>query len=56
MVINIAADHKYPMNKNTQDEYARVKDKETRNVQKITKECVDKLIEEIDRVLKRSSL
>ena len=55
-MIDITTNNKYPMNQKTQREYPRNKDKETTYVQKITKECVDKLIEEIDRVLKRASL
>ncbi|WP_156312098.1 hypothetical protein [Lysinibacillus contaminans] len=56
MVIDITTDNKYPMNQNTQIEYPKIEDRETIYVQKITKECVDKLIEKIDRVLKRKYL
>lgn len=55
MAIDITTDFQYPMNQNPQREYGSVIERETTYAQTITKECVDKLIEDIDRVLNGAS-
>ncbi|MFJ7952936.1 hypothetical protein ACIQZG_15555 [Lysinibacillus sp. NPDC096418] len=55
MRIDITTNYQYPLNQKLQSECVQVINKETSDVQKITKACVDKLIEDIDRILKGAS-
>ncbi|MFJ7736522.1 hypothetical protein ACIQ2D_09265 [Lysinibacillus sp. NPDC097287] len=55
MTIDITTNYQYPLNQNPQREYGKVIEKEPTDVQRITKACVDKLIEDIDRILKGAS-
>lgn len=56
MAIDVTKDYQYPMNQIPQREYNSVVERETTYVQKITKECVDNLIEEIDKLINGASL
>lgn len=56
MRIDITTNYQYHLNqKLKKSECVQVIKKEPLNVQKITKACVDKLIEDIDRILKGAS-
>lgn len=55
MAIDIPTNYPNPMNQNPTREYERIVKNEKTDVKKITKECVDKLIEDIDRILKGAS-
>lgn len=54
MAIDVTTDNQYPMNREPQSEHDRSNDKKAMYISKITKECVDRLIEDIDKTLKAS--
>lgn len=56
MAIDMTKDYQFPMNQNPQREMSSVVKRETTYSQKITKESVDELIKEIDKLINKVPL
>lgn len=56
MAIDATKDYQFSMNQNPQREFNSVVERDTTYTQKITKECVDELIMEIDKLINGTSL